>query len=144
MKYIRTEIQDGIGAVTLGRSHKMNAFDDAFIAETIAAFDIMRNQGVRVVILRAEKRAKVWSAGRDVESLPTNADDIDGWQAELIALGEVIREFPVPIIAMIEGSVWGFGCEVAFSCDLIVAAPDATFAITPAKLGAPNWARHTR
>jgi len=137
MSNIRTKIQDDVGVIILGRSEKMNAFSDAFIAEMVTAFDSMRAKDIRVVILRAEKGAKVWSAGRDIESLPTGAHNSDGWQTGLIALGNAIRQFPVPVIAMIEGSVWGFGCEVAFSCDLIVATPEATFAITPAKLGAP-------
>jgi methylmalonyl-CoA decarboxylase len=38
---------------------------------------------------------------------------------------------------MIEGTVWGGACETAFACDLIVAAPNAAFAVTPAKLGVP-------
>ena len=38
---------------------------------------------------------------------------------------------------MIEGTVWGGAFEVAFACDLVIAADDATFAITPAKLGVP-------
>ena len=38
---------------------------------------------------------------------------------------------------MIEGGVWGGGCEMAMACDIIVAAPNATFALTPAKLGVP-------
>ena len=38
---------------------------------------------------------------------------------------------------MIEGSVWGGACELVMSCDVIVAADDCTFAITPAKLGMP-------
>ena len=33
--------------------------------------------------------------------------------------------------------MWGGACEVAFACDLIVAAPGTTFAVTPAKLGVP-------
>ncbi|MBL8398883.1 MAG: hypothetical protein JNL84_12200 [Candidatus Accumulibacter sp.] len=37
----------------------------------------------------------------------------------------------------VEGGVWGGGCEVAMACDILVAVPDATFAITPAKLGVP-------
>ena len=41
------------------------------------------------------------------------------------------------MIAMIEGTVWGGACEVAFACDLIVASPATTFAVTPAKLGVP-------
>ncbi len=48
-----------------------------------------------------------------------------------------IQEFPAPIIALIEGGVWGGGCEVAMACDILVTTPDATFAITPAKLGVP-------
>jgi len=40
-------------------------------------------------------------------------------------------------IAMIEGGVWGGACEVALACDIVVAAPSATFAITPARIGVP-------
>ena len=38
---------------------------------------------------------------------------------------------------MIEGTVWGGASETAFACDLIVAVPQTTFAVTPAKLGVP-------
>ena len=43
----------------------------------------------------------------------------------------------MPVIAMIEGSVWGGACELAITCDLVIATPDATFAFTPARLGVP-------
>ena len=43
----------------------------------------------------------------------------------------------MPVIAMIEGSVWGGACEVVMACDIVVAAEGASFAITPAKLGVP-------
>ena len=43
----------------------------------------------------------------------------------------------MPVIAMVEGSVWGGGCELVMSCDLIIASDDSTFALTPAKLGVP-------
>ena len=135
MSNLRTENKNGIGTITLCRPGNMNAFDDPFIGEIITAFGSLQKNDVRVVILRAEKGAKVWSAGRDIESVPAGAHDMDGWQTQMVALGRVIREFPVPVIAMIEGSVWGYGCEVVFSCDVIVAVPEATFAITPAKLG---------
>lgn len=45
------------------------------------------------------------------------------------------ESLPAPIMAMIEGGVWGGACEVALACDLLTAAPNATFAITPSKLG---------
>ncbi|MCF6214906.1 MAG: enoyl-CoA hydratase-related protein [Emcibacter sp.] len=134
MSNVRTENNDGVGIITLCRSDSMNALNDPFIREILTAFYLMQRDEVRVVILRAEKGVKVWSAGRDVESLPAGAHDMAGWQTQMLALGRTIREFPTPVIAMIEGSVWGYSCEVAFSCDLIVSVPEATFAITPAKL----------
>ena len=48
-----------------------------------------------------------------------------------------IETLPLPVIAMIEGSVWGGACELAITCDLVIATPEATFALTPAKIGVP-------
>ena len=48
-----------------------------------------------------------------------------------------IEKYPAPVIAMIEGSVWGGACELVMSCDLLIASEDSTFAITPARLGVP-------
>ena len=48
-----------------------------------------------------------------------------------------IEEHPAPVIAMIEGSVWGGACELVMSSDLLIASEDSTFAITPARLGVP-------
>ena len=39
---------------------------------------------------------------------------------------------------MIEGGVWGGACELAMACDMVIAAENATFAITPARLGVPH------
>jgi methylmalonyl-CoA decarboxylase len=52
-------------------------------------------------------------------------------------LVRAIQTFPAPVIALLEGGVWGGACEVAMACDILVATPDTTFAITPAKLGIP-------
>ena len=79
----------------------------------------------------------VWSAGHDVAELPQSHQDPLGWDNPLRRLIREIEAFPAPVIAMIEGGVWGGACELAFACDLVVAAHNATFAITPAKLGVP-------
>jgi methylmalonyl-CoA decarboxylase len=41
------------------------------------------------------------------------------------------------VIAMIDGGVWGGACETVFACDLVIATPNTTFAVTPARLGVP-------
>ena len=43
----------------------------------------------------------------------------------------------MPVIAMVEGSVWGGACDLCAACDLIVAAHGSAFAMTPAKIGIP-------
>ncbi len=91
---------------------------------------------VRAVVLRARPGVKVWSAGHDVNELPEGRrDPLDGTIPRYLV--RAIEEAPPPIIAMIEGGVWGGACELAFACDLIVAAPNVTFAVTPARLGVP-------
>ena len=91
----------------------------------------------RVVVLRARSGMKVWSSGHDVGELPEGGRDPLGWDDPLRYFVRAIEECPAPVIAMIEGGVWGGACEVAFACDLIIAAPSATFAVTPARLGVP-------
>ena len=66
-----------------------------------------------------------------------NRRDPLGWDDPLRSLIREIEMFPAPVIAMIEGSVWGGACETIFACDLIIASPGTTFAVTPSRLGVP-------
>src|SRR3954449_2994598 len=77
------------------------------------------------------------SAGHDVDELPESRRDPLGWDDPLRQLVREIENYPGPVIAMVEGSVWGGATETVFACDLIVAAETTTFAVTPAKLGLP-------
>jgi methylmalonyl-CoA decarboxylase len=137
MPHIVVESQDAVGSVTLNHPEKRNALSAPLIAEVIGALDGFRREGIRAVILRAARGTKVWSAGHDVAELPPSGRDPRAWGDPLEQLIRAVRELPAPVLAMIEGSVWGGGCELAFSCDLILAAPEVTFALTPAKLGVP-------
>jgi len=128
---------DHIGVITLDNPRKRNALSKELIDGLCAALDEMRQEKVRVVIVRAPAGAKVFSAGHDVHELPTNGRDPLTYNDPLRLVIRTIEQFPAPVIAMIEGSVWGGACELVMSCDLIVAAEDSTFAITPAKLGMP-------
>ena len=137
MSLVITAIEDSIGTIMLNHGQKRNALSQKLIADILDALGALRQQDVRVVIFRAQEGATVWSAGHDVSELPQGHRDPLGWDDPLRQLIREIENYPAPIIAMIEGSVWGGACEVAFACDLVIAADDATFAITPAKLGVP-------
>ena len=137
MSLVLTEKKDTTGIVTLNNVGKRNALSEALIGEITAALNGFRDAGVRALILRAPPGVKVWSAGHDINELPDRGRDPLGFNDPLRVLIRAIQEFPAPVIALIEGGVWGGGCEVAMACDILVATPDATFAITPAKLGIP-------
>jgi methylmalonyl-CoA decarboxylase len=137
MQLILTEQRDDIGFITLNHPEKRNALSEALVEALIGGLSTLQEQNVRVVVLRSRPGEKVWSAGHDVNELPETQRDPLGWGDPLRQLVRAIQSFPAPVIAMIEGTVWGGACELALACDLIVASPAATFALTPAKLGVP-------
>ena len=137
MELIATAFAGFIGTITLDHAKKRNALSEALVRQIVAALARFKEQKARVAILRAAPGAQVWSAGHDVGELPAGRRDPLGWDDPLRHLIREIEEFHAPVIAMIEGTVWGGACETVFACDLIFAAPNATFAVTPAKLGVP-------
>ena len=136
MAGILVSLVDSIGTVTLA-APKHNALSAALVGEVTGALAQLKAQQVRALVLCAQPGAPVWSAGHDIEELPTDGRDPLGWDDPLPQLIREIEEYNAPVIAMIEGTVWGGACEVAFACDLVIATPATTFAVTPAKLGVP-------
>jgi len=137
MSLIQTKIKGPIGTITLDHAKKRNALSKELIDEILDALRGFQERNMRVVLLRAAAGSQVWSAGHDVKELPLARRDPLGWDDPLRMLIREIETFPMPIIALIEGGVWGGACEVVFACDIVVAARDATLAATPAKLGVP-------
>src|SRR5438045_225604 len=137
MSYTTSDVAEFIGTITLDHERRRNALSHALVEEVITALNAFREASVRVVILRAKPGAKVFSAGHDVDELPESRRDPLGWDDPLRQLVREIENYPGPVIAMMEGSVWGGATETVFACDFVVATETATFAITPARLGVP-------
>ncbi|CAA7621089.1 methylmalonyl-CoA decarboxylase [Magnetospirillum sp. SS-4] len=137
MSLIDVGIDGRLAVLTMTNQPKRNALSEAMIDGILAGLDQARAVGARCVILRAEPGVRIWSSGHDISELPKSHRDPLGWSDPLRVVIRAIEEFPAPIIALIEGGVWGGACEMALACDIIVATPDSTFAITPAKLGIP-------
>ena len=137
MEFILTAQQDHLGIITFNNDRKRNALGKALIKELIQALNRLVQQKVRVVILRANPGAKVWSAGFDITDLPQPGRDPLSYFDPLERAIRAIQRCPAPVLAMIEGTVWGGACELALVCDLLIGTPATTFAITPAKIGIP-------
>lgn len=137
MSLVRTERDGGVAVLTMTNGARLNALGSALIADLLAALDGAEEDGVRALVLRAEPGVTTWSAGHDIEELPTDGRDPLMWTNPLEMLLRRVRDVPYAVIAAVEGGVWGGACDLAITCDLVVAVRTATFAITPAKLGVP-------
>jgi methylmalonyl-CoA decarboxylase len=137
MDLVLEQVVDGIGTITLNNARMHNALSRPVLDGLIAALEHMKVALARAVIVRAPRGAKVFSAGHDVRELPLSGREPLDFIDPLRRAVRAIEEHPAPVIAMVEGSVWGGACELVMSCDLIIASADSTFAITPAKLGVP-------
>ncbi len=137
MNLVLPQLDGAIGTLTFNRPEKHNSISVELAEDMIAGLDLMQKQQARVVIIRAAPGAKVWSAGFDINELPHRHRDPLGYSDALERLLRHVQDFPSPIIAMVEGTVWGGACDLCLSCDLIMCTPESTFAITPAKIGLP-------
>ena len=132
-----TSVTNQIGTVTLNDPKTLNSLSSNLIKELLVALEDFRNKGIRVAILRAPRAVKTWSAGHNVGELPRHARDPLTYNDPLRVVIRKIQEYPAPVLAMVEGGVWGGACELVMACDMVIAAKNATFAFTPARLGVP-------
>jgi methylmalonyl-CoA decarboxylase len=137
MPLVETSIHNHVATVTLTHTEKRNALSKALIEAILSAFDLFRSEAARAVVIRVPTGSKVWSAGHDINELPTSGRDPLAYSDPLEQLVRTIRQFPSPVIAMLEGSVWGGACEVCVACDILIGTHTVTFAATPAKIGVP-------
>ena len=137
MPFAFSEIRDRIGILTLDDPGRRNCLSPEMLGDITAGLVEFANEEVRAVVLRARPGAKVWSAGLDVKSLPQPGRDPLDYSDPLEHVIRQVEHFPSPVIAMVEGSVWGGACDLATVCDLAIGCETSAFAITPAKLGVP-------
>ncbi len=129
------EVTDGVAVLTLNHPEKRNALSRAMLGALRSHLEwAAREAGVRAVIIRAVGPA--FSAGHDLREL------VDGREedyASLFALCtdvmEAIRTLPKPVIAQVHAIATAAGCQLAASCDLVVASEDATFATPGVRIG---------
>jgi methylmalonyl-CoA decarboxylase len=137
MSLIITEFKDKIGWITMNNDAKRNALSFELLCGLIDALDEMELRKARVVIIRANKGAKIWSAGFNIDELPRDGSDPLAYDNPLQKVIRTIMDFPAPVIVMAEGSIWGGACNIAFVCDIVIGTKDTCLAITPAKIGVP-------
>jgi enoyl-CoA hydratase len=125
--------RDGpVAVVTLNRPEARNALNPELIEALGAAMlDLEADANVRAVVLTGAGR-RAFCAGMDLRHFAAH-----GRQARSRPGLEVLtrRVYPKPIVAAVNGAALAGGLDLALSCDLIIAAEDATFGIPEVKRG---------
>jgi enoyl-CoA hydratase/carnithine racemase len=133
---VRVEVAGRVATVTLDRPEALNAISTELALELAAAVEPLGvDPGVGAVVLTgAGDRA--FCVGADLKQR-AGFDD-QGWfvQREAFRRGfAAVRRCPLPTVAAVAGFALGGGTELAISCDLVVAAGDATFGLPEVRLG---------
>jgi methylmalonyl-CoA decarboxylase len=135
MNMVIAELNGNIGIITLNNPKKLNVLSKELVDDLAAALEQMKTEQARCIILRAPAGSKVFSAGHDISELPKGSRDPLSYEDPLRRGIRAVQSCPAPVIAMVEGSVWGGAFELVMSCDMIYAADSSTFAMTPVNLG---------
>jgi enoyl-CoA hydratase len=140
--------ENGIGFLTMNRPKALNALNTETYKELYRAFEIIEeDEEIKVVILNGEGRSFV--AGADISEMK-DKDPIEARKFAQISLRACrkIELMEKPVIAAVHGYVLGGGCELAMSCDFIIAGegtkfgqPEVTLGITPGSGGTQRLAR---
>lgn len=122
-----------IALVRLNRPKVLNALSTDLMKELVDCFlELDQNPNVRIIILTGNERA--FAAGADIAQMVT-ATPVDQINDQRFRTWEMLKLITKPIIAAVDGFALGGGCELAMSCDLIIASEEAKFSQPEIKIG---------
>lgn len=126
--------KDGsIAVVTLNRPQALNALSYALVRDLCLAMqELDRDLEVRVIIVTGGE--KVFAAGADIKEMADRGPFDDRIQ-ERLNYRDQINNISKPVIAAVSGFALGGGCELAMSCDIIIASESARFGQPEVNLG---------
>jgi enoyl-CoA hydratase len=126
--------RDGpIAVVTLNRPQALNALSYALVKDlSLAMQELDREEEIRVMIVTGGER--VFAAGADIKEM-ADRGPFDQRIHERLHYRDQINRISKPVIAAVSGFALGGGCELAMSCDLIIASETARFGQPEVNLG---------
>lgn len=130
--FVKTELNNGMGRITLNRPEKRNALKREFIEQlNQSVSDLIADPDLRVMQINAE--GQVFCAGMDLGEMQQRAESPDGkseWQKDsevYCNLLKTIYSLTVPTVVALQGPVLAGGLGLVLACDMIVASEDAFF-----------------
>lgn len=129
MRYetIQLDISDNLATLTLNRPEKLNAFSMQMLADIRSALkSIEVEKSARALLITGAGRG--FCAGLDITAPRPNPHDRDEAMRDFfLPAFAMLREFPFPVVAAVNGPSAGAGMSLALGCDIVVAARSAYF-----------------
>ncbi|HEU6444723.1 MAG TPA: enoyl-CoA hydratase-related protein [Gaiellaceae bacterium] len=130
---VLVERDDSVTVVLLNRPKQLNALSDELMTELVDHLGVLdRDESVRCIVLGGSERA--FAAGADIGQL-AEASAIELYYQRRVERWDAIRGLWTPLVAAVSGFCLGGGCELAMSCDVIVASETARFGQPETGLG---------
>jgi enoyl-CoA hydratase len=122
---ILTETRGRVGLVTINRPKAMNALNNQLMRELMDALDTFdKDDNIGAMVITGNEKA--FAAGADIKEMADKTIH-QMMDSDHIAVFGRIRTIQKPVIAAVSGWALGGGCELALSCDMIVASDSAQF-----------------
>lgn len=135
MSFVKLDIKDDIATITIDRQEALNALNDAVLDEmSDVVSEIEANKSLKALIITGAGRSFV--AGADIgtmQPLDVKGGRVLGQKGSKVF--RRIEKLEIPTIAAVNGFALGGGCELALSCDMIVASNKAKFGQPEVGLG---------
>jgi enoyl-CoA hydratase len=133
MPLLLVERDGPVAVVLLNRPEALNALSDDLMDELVTWLgELDRDEAVRCIVLGGNERT--FAAGADIGEL-ARSSAIDLYYQRRVERWDAIRGLWTPLVAAVSGFCLGGGCELAMSCDLIVASETAQFGQPETSLG---------
>lgn len=134
-QHVLLDVDERLATITMNRPTKRNALSLEHMEELIDAFrGVGRRGDVGAIVLRGAGPA--FCAGHDLSEMTGRSPEFYRQLFDICTvLMETIQAIPQPVIAQVQGIATAAGCQLAATCDLVVAAADARFATPGVKIG---------
>ena len=130
---VTVEKDGAVGVVTLNRPQALNALSYALVKDlSLAMQELDQDPEVRAIVVTGGD--KVFAAGADIKEM-ADRGPFDELVQERLAYRDKINRISKPMIAAVTGFALGGGCELAMSCDIVIAAENARFGQPEVNLG---------
>ncbi|MCD4533259.1 enoyl-CoA hydratase family protein [Nocardioides sp. cx-169] len=129
---VHLEVADGVATITLDSPHNRNALSQQLVGELfghLASVDV--DTDVKVVVLQATGR--VFCSGADLSEAASGS--MEQGAKVLVEMQRQIVSHRKPVVTRLQGAVRAGGIGLVAASDIVVAAAEATFALTEVKLG---------